>query len=59
MDEKETLNQISLTQWHNPSNIFALTIGLNMHVTKYSPAKTGEYPIIFPIFKTARVAKKI
>ena len=34
------------------------------HVTEYSPAKTGEYKLgnireYSPIFKTARVAKKI
>ena len=29
---------------NNPSNLFA-------HMTKYSPAKTGEYPRIFPNFE--------
>ena len=27
-------------------------------MTEYSPAKTGEYPRIFPNFKTGSVAKK-
>jgi len=34
-------------------------IGVDASHDRNSPAKTGEYPRIFPIFKTARVAKNI
>ena len=43
------------------SNIFARArLVLTHYLTEYSPAKTGEYPRIFPnlIFKTVRVAKR-
>ena len=47
---------------YNPSNLFAYArLAWTHHVTKYSPAKTGdirEYRYS-PIFRTAHIAKKI
>ena len=37
---------------YNPSNLFA------RHVTEYSPAKTGEYPRIFPNFENCARCEK-
>ena len=38
---------------YNPSNLFApVRLVYTRYVTEYSPAKTGEYPRIFPNFQT-------
>ena len=46
---------------YNPSNIFAhARLVWTHHVGKYSPAKTGEYPRIFPNFQNwARCIKDL
>ena len=44
---------------YNSSNIFTpARLVQTHHMTKHYPAKTGEYPRIFPIFKSVRVANK-
>ena len=46
---------------YNPSNIFACArLVYTRHVGEYSPAKTGEYPRIFPNFQNcARCLKDL
>ena len=44
---------------YNPSNLFAHTrLVLAHHVTEYSPAKTVEYPRIFPSFENSARCEK-
>ena len=44
---------------YNPSNIFARARLVQIrHVTEYSPAKTGEYPRIFPNFQNCARCEK-
>ena len=49
------------TSTYNPSNIFARArLVQTRHVGEYSPAKTGEYPRIFPNFQNcARCVKDL
>ena len=46
---------------HNPSNIFARArLVSTRHLGEYSPAKTGEYPRMFPNFRNcARCVKDL
>ena len=52
---------ISSIQHYNPSNLFAYArLVSTRHVTKYFPAKTGDYPRIFPNFQAyARCEKDL
>ena len=44
---------------YNPSNLFACAqLAQTHHVTEYSPAKTGEYPRIFPNFQNCAHCEK-
>ena len=44
---------------YNPSNLFArVWLVWTRHVTEYSPAKTGEYPRLFPNFQNFVRCKK-
>ena len=45
--------------YYNLSNLFAhMRLVKACHVTEYSPAKTGEYPRIFPNFENCARCEK-